>query len=66
MHIPPSHEAVRDLMLVFFELLSEEQEPSVHVILGHFIFVYIHPYIDGNGRMGHLLMNAMLASGDYP
>jgi hypothetical protein len=31
-----------------------------------FMFVYIHPYIDGNGRMGRFLMNVMLASGGYP
>jgi len=30
------------------------------------LFVYIHPYMDGNGRMGRFLMNAMLASGGYP
>jgi Fic family protein len=38
----------------------------VRVVLGHFFFVNIHPYIDGNGRMGRFLMNAMLASGGYP
>ena len=65
MHVPPSREAVRDAMPVLFDLLQEETEPSVRVVLGHFIFVYIHPYIDGNGRMGRFLMNAMLASGGY-
>ncbi len=35
-------------------------------VLGHFIFVYIHPYFDGNGRMGRFLMNLMMASGGYP
>jgi Fic family protein len=35
-------------------------------VLGHFVFVYIHPYIDGNGRMGRFLMNLMMASGGYP
>ena len=35
-------------------------------MLGHYFFVYIHPYIDGNGRMGRFLMNVMLASGGYP
>lgn len=66
MHVPPSHEALRDAMSAFFDLLREETEPSVRVVLGHFIFVYIHPYVDGNGRMGRFLMNTMLASGGYP
>jgi Fic family protein len=30
------------------------------------MFVCIHPYTDGNGRMGRFLMNAMLASGGHP
>jgi len=66
MHAPPSQAAVRDAMPAFFDLLREEQEASVRVVLGHFIFVYIHPYMDGNGRMGRFLMNVMLASGGYP
>lgn len=66
MHVPPAADAVRDIMPVFFELLTEEKETSVRVVLGHFVFVYIHPYMDGNGRMGRFLMNAMLASGGHP
>lgn len=66
MHVPPNCDAVRDVMSVFFELLANETEPSVRVVLGHFIFVYIHPYYDGNGRIGRFLMNVMLASGGYP
>lgn len=65
-HVPPRHEAVRDLMPAFFDLLREEEEPPVRVALGHFVFVYIHPYMDGNGRMGRFLMNVMLAAGGYP
>ncbi|MDA0345372.1 MAG: Fic family protein [Proteobacteria bacterium] len=65
MHVPPNHEAVRDLMPAFFELLEEEKEAAVRAVLGHFVFVYIHPYSDGNGRIGRFLMNAMLASGGY-
>jgi Fic family protein len=38
----------------------------VRVVLGHFMFVYIHPYMDGNGRIGRFLMNVMMASGGYP
>lgn len=65
-HVPPRHEAVRDLMPAFFDLLREEEEPPVRVVLGHFVFVYIHPYMDGNGRMGRFLMNVMLPAGGYP
>ena len=66
MHVPPSQDAVRDIMPIFFDLLREENEPAVRIVLGHFIFVYIHPYMDGNGRIGRFLMNVMLASGGYP
>jgi len=66
MHVPPRYEAVRDCMPAFFDLLREEPEPAVRVVLGHFVFVYIHPYMDGNGRMARFLMNVMLAAGGYP
>ena len=66
MHVPPPREAVRDCMPAYFDLLKQENDPAVRVVLGHFIFVYIHPYMDGNGRMGRFLMNSMLASGGYP
>ena len=54
------------MMPLLFELLREETNPAVRVVLGHFVFVYIHPYIDGNGRIGRFLMNVMLAAGGYP
>ena len=55
-----------DLMPAFFDLLEKETEAAVRVVLGHFIFVYIHPYMDGNGRIGRFMMNTMMASGGYP
>lgn len=66
MHVPPRFDAVRELMPAFFDLLQSEPEPAVRVVMGHFMFVYIHPYFDGNGRMGRFLMNVMMASGGYP
>lgn len=65
-HVPMPVEAVRDCMPVFFEMLQEEQDPNVRVVLGHFIFVFIHPYLDGNGRTARFLMNLMLAAAGYP
>ncbi|MFZ2784705.1 MAG: Fic family protein [Sediminibacterium sp.] len=64
-HIPLPKEAVRDAMPTLFQLLAEEKVASVRAVLGHFIFVYIHPYMDGNGRMARFLMNLMLASGGF-
>ena len=65
MHVPPGMEAVRDLMPAFFKLLGEENEAAAGIVLGHFFFVYIHPYMDGNGRIGRFLMNKMMAAGGY-
>ena len=65
-HVPPRREAVRDAMPALFDLLDSETEPSVRAVLGHWLFGYIHPYPDGNGRMARFVMNAMLASGGYP
>jgi Fic family protein len=65
-HVPMSAEAVRECMPVFFELLRAESNPVVRVVLGHFIFVFIHPFLDGNGRTARFLMNVMLAAAGHP
>jgi hypothetical protein len=65
-YVPPRWEAVRDAMPVFFDLLEKEPDSGVRAVLGHWLFGYIHPYPDGNGRMARFLMNVMLASGGYP
>ena len=65
-HVPPRSEAVRDAMPVLFDLLEKETVASVRAVLGHWLFGYIHPYPDGNGRMARFVMNVMLASGGYP
>lgn len=65
-HVPPSQDAVRDMMPELCDLLETETNAAARAVLGHFLFVYIHPYFDGNGRLGRFLMNAMLVSGGYP
>lgn len=66
MHVPMNRDAVLDAMPAFFRLLRDETDSAVRVVLGHFLFVYIHPYMDGNGRMGRFLMNVTMAAGGYP
>jgi len=65
-HVPPPKESVREMMPELMRQLRAEPSAAVRAVLGHFVFVYIHPYMDGNGRLGRFLMNAMLASGGYP
>ena len=65
-YVPPRWEAVRDAMPELFNLLEKETDSGVRAVLGHWLFGYIHPYQDGNGRMARFLMNTMLASGGYP
>lgn len=65
-HVPMSKDAIRDAMPALFDLLRKEDNAAVRSVLGHFIFVFIHPYMDGNGRMARFLMNVMLAFGGYP
>lgn len=65
LHVPLSKDAVRDCMPVFFDLLANEPHPAVRATLGHFLFVYIHPYMDGNGRLARFIFNAMLVTGGY-
>ena len=64
-HTPLNPDAVRDAMPTLCDLLKKEDNALVRSILGHFFFVYIHPYMDGNGRTARFLMNAMLVSGGY-
>lgn len=65
-HVPMNKDAVREVLPLYFDLLKQEKHAGVRAVLGHYFFVYIHPYMDGNGRMARFLMNVMLASGGYP
>jgi hypothetical protein len=65
-HTPPGKEHLIDAMEELYNCLLSEKNAAVRAVLGHFIFVFIHPYMDGNGRIARFLMNAMLASGGYP
>ncbi len=64
-HVPLPKEALLDALDAYFECLINEPAPIVSAILGHFFFVFIHPYMDGNGRIARFLMNVMLVSGGY-
>lgn len=65
-HVPLPADAVVDATEALFDLIANEAHAAVRAVLGHFIFVYIHPYADGNGRIARFMMNALFASGGYP
>lgn len=66
LHVPPPKEAVVDCMDALFTCLKQEENPVVRAVLGHFIFVFIHPYMDGNGRIGRFIMNLFWCTGGLP
>lgn len=65
-HTPLNPDALRDAMPTFCDLLSKEENAYVRAILGHFFFVYIHPYMDGNGRTARFIMNTLLVTAGLP
>lgn len=65
-HVPPRAELLRDAMPALFDLIEHEPEPVVRAVLGHWLFGYVHPFPDGNGRIARFLMNALLVAGGYP
>lgn len=48
-----------------FPKLKEELHPVEYAAMVHIIFVNIHPFADGNGRVARLLMNLVLLQSGY-
>lgn len=61
--IPPIPEEVPDLLENLMEYMNDlyDDEPFIKVAISHVQFESIHPYKDGNGRMGRALMTLQLA-----
>ena len=43
-----------------------QTDPLILACIAHVWFVYIHPFVDGNGRTARLLMNLVLMRNGYP
>jgi Uncharacterized conserved protein len=65
-HVPLPPHALPDAMDALFECIEDEPDPRVKAIVAPFLFTYIHPFPDGNGRTGRFLMNALLAEAGLP
>lgn len=64
----PSHLKVPELMESFVDWLSHPttHHPVEFAAEAHLRFVTIHPFRDGNGRVGRLLMNLLLVKEGFP
>ena len=68
-HVYPPHYLLSELMAEFVQWLNEswaQLHPVVFATEAHYRFVSIHPFVDGNGRTGRLLMNLLLLRAGYP
>lgn len=63
--IPPTHQLVNELMsdLEIFLNNDEINVPAlVRIAIAHYQFETIHPFLDGNGRIGRLMITLYLVS----
>lgn len=65
----PAPESVTKLMKDFCTHINKEikdMHPVIQAALAHKDFVFIHPFVDGNGRVARLIMNTILLRNGYP
>ncbi|KAM7287847.1 protein adenylyltransferase Fic [Ixodes scapularis] len=69
-HTPPPASLVPDLMEDLVDWLNSEEALRLHPVkyaaLAHYKLVFVHPFVDGNGRTARLLMNLLLMRVGYP
>jgi len=63
----PNYVKLPELMNEFMQGIKESQEHMAQIAAdAHLKFVFIHPFVDGNGRTARLLMNLILLQDNYP
>jgi len=62
---PPSQISQLIEKLLEYINTSEEKLPLLTAFLSHLVFEKIHPFLDGNGRVGRLLIFAVLQSHNW-
>lgn len=54
------------ILIDWYEKHRKELHPIVLAVIFHHKFEKIHPFMDGNGRTGRVLMNYILIKNEYP
>ncbi len=66
---PPPAGRVEPLMREWVDWVRDESgayDPIVAAVIAHHGFEAVHPFVDGNGRVGRLLLNLLLMRAGYP
>lgn len=66
-YLPPPPRQIPHLVerLLRYSNSEKEQFTPIRAALSHYTFEKIHPFLDGNGRVGRLLLQAVLEKGGY-
>ena len=55
-----------DLLTKWYDANKKKLHPFTLAVIFHHKFEKIHPFMDGNGRTGRILMNFILMKNNYP
>lgn len=65
-HRAPSADQVPAMMQQWLDFVGdEEMPPLIKACIAHFYFVYVHPFVDGNGRTARALTYMILLQSGY-
>lgn len=61
-YITPAPDKIPELLkrMLAYSNAEEERFPLINAFISHLVFEKIHPFVDGNGRVGRLLIFAIL------
>lgn len=66
-YLPPPPKQVPGLLEKLLKFINNDKEVFVPIraALAHYAFEKIHPFMDGNGRVGRLVIQSVMAKGGY-